>query len=94
MTGPFVHVIGWKTAQEIRMQISVTSVTLDVDCGLCKCVEHVESRLVIDSTESGRNEKMYGTVLTILDCMLLGVAGINTAYFGYKWKPRKGTCRP
>jgi hypothetical protein len=29
----FVHVIGWKTAQEIRMQTSVTSIMLDVDCG-------------------------------------------------------------
>jgi hypothetical protein len=53
----FVHVIGWKIAHEIRMQISV-----DISyAGLCAYVEHGESRLVIDSTESGINEKMCGT---------------------------------
>jgi hypothetical protein len=57
----FVHQIGWKIAQEIRMQISVTSVMLYVDCGLCAYVEHGESRLVIESTETGIHEKMCGT---------------------------------
>jgi hypothetical protein len=45
---------------------SVTSVTLDVDWGLCANVEHGESRLVIDSTETGINEKMCGTRVMII----------------------------
>jgi hypothetical protein len=73
----FDHVI----AQEMRMQISLTSVTLDVDCGLCAYVEHGETRRhrnwnKRENVWYSDNEYMYS-----LDSVLMVMAGTNSTFW-------------